>query len=131
MIAGRSRKRKTQVPESGLAPITIVELVALHGGSDKPLLCEAQFNVDAGITRVAQVIHAVYLDYKNVLGVEPVAWPRVNESERIAAVLEAAITVIGLADTKPVFLPKIGPVTVVRNAPAIATPHLLYRLSLL
>jgi hypothetical protein len=59
------------------------------------------------------------------LGVEPIARPRVNESERIAAVLEAAITVIGLADTKPMLLSKIGPVTIVENAAGRAGLRLL------
>lgn len=86
---------------------------------------EAQFNVDAGIARIAEIIRAVYLDYKNLLSVEPVARPGVDESERIAAILEAAIIVIGPVDTKPVLLPKIGSVTVVGNAASIATLRLL------
>jgi hypothetical protein len=68
------------------------------------------------------------------LRVEPVAGPWVDESERIAAVLEAAIIVIALAHTKPVFLSKIGPETVVGNAATTVTAgalRLLYRLSLL
>ena len=78
---------------------------------------EAECNVDAGIHRIAQVIHAIDLDHINVLRVEPIAWPRVNESERIATVLEAAIpTVVALADAKRVFPAKIGLVTVVGNA---------------
>jgi hypothetical protein len=87
-----------------------------------PLKCEAECNVDAGIRRVAQIIHAVNLDHKNILRVEPVAGPRVNESEPIATVLEAVIpAVIGLADTKPVFPSKTSLETVVGNAVTTVT----------
>ena len=54
-----------------------------------PLKGEAEGNVDAGIHRVAQVIHAVNLDNKNILRVEPVTRPRVHKFEPIASVLEA------------------------------------------
>jgi len=62
---------------------------------------------------VAQVMHAVYFDNVNVLRAEPVAGPRVNESERIATVLEAVIAVVGMGDTKRVLLSKIGILCVV------------------
>jgi hypothetical protein len=66
--------------------------------------------------------YAVNFDNKNVLRVEPVAWPRVNESERIAAVLEAAIPpVVGLADTKCVFPSKVRPEPVFWNAATTAS----------
>jgi hypothetical protein len=98
-----------------------------------PLKCEAECNVDAGIRRVAQIIHAVNLDHKNILRVEPVAGPRVNESEPIATVLEAVIpAVIGLADTKPVFPSKTSLETVVGNAVTTVTTgalRLLFMLS--
>ena len=73
-----------------------------------PLFHDAEFNVNAGIHRVAQVIHAANVDDINVLRVEPVAWPRTNKSERIATVLEAAITVIALVHTKRVSLSKLA-----------------------
>src|ERR1035437_6590908 len=101
-------------------------VAALLTTPDEPLFCDAACNVNARIHRVAQVIHAVNLDDKNVLRVQPVAWPRIYKSEPIAAVLEAAIpAVIGLTDAKPVFLSKIGLVPIVGNA---ATTGMLRRL---
>src|SRR5450759_5378099 len=101
-------------------------LVAFLTTQDEPLFCDGECNVNARIHRVAQVIHAVNLDHKDVLRVEPVAWPRIYKSEPIAPVLEAAIpAVIGLTDTKPVVLSKIGLVTIVGNA---ATAGMLRRL---
>src|SRR5579863_149867 len=83
---------------------------------------DAEHNVHAGIVGVAQVIHAVNFDDINILRVKPVAGPRAIKSEPVATVLEPAISVIGFGDMKPVFLPEIGPVTVVGNAaPAVAT----------
>jgi len=82
--------------------------------------------------KVAQVIHAVNFDDINVLRVEPVVWPRVNEFEPVASVLEAAIpAVIGLADMKRVFPSKIGLETVFGNAATTGMLRLLSRLSLL
>ena len=98
------------------------------------LECEAECKVDAGKRCVAQVIHTVYVDNVNVLRVEPVAWPRVDESERIASVLETAIAVVALANAKRVFPSKIGLETVCGNAATTVTTcalRLLYRLDLL
>ena len=63
--------------------------------------------------------------------VEPVAGPRANESEPIAAVLEAAITVIALVDAKRVLPSKIGLVMIVGNAATTGVLRLRYGLSLL
>ena len=95
-----------------------------------PLKREAECNIHARIHRVAQVIHAVNVDHINVLRVEPVAGPRPDESERIAAVLEAVIPVVALADTKRVCLSKVGLITVVRNAVATGMLRLCSRLGL-
>src|SRR5579863_97027 len=89
--------------------------------SDQPLECDVDSNVNAGIHRVAKVIHAVDVDNIKVLRVEPVTWPRVNECERISAVFEAVIAVIALANSKCVFPSKIGPITVVGNAVTVTT----------
>ncbi len=89
------------------------------------LECEAERKVHARERCVAQVIHPVYLNHINVLRVEPVAGPRVNESERIATVLEAVIAVVGLGDTERVLLSKIGLEFVCRNAPATVTSGML------
>src|SRR5208282_6593652 len=67
-------------------------------------------------------------DYINVLRVEPVAGPRVHESERIAPVLEAVIAVLGSADKKRVLLSKIGLEFVRGNAATIVTSGALFRL---
>ena len=113
----------------------IVKLVAPPWGPPNGLLwCEAECKVNARKRCVAQVIYAVNFDDINVLRVKPVAWPRVNESERIATVLEAVIAVIGLADTKRVLLPKIGLEFVCGDSATTVTTgalRLLLRLSLL
>src|SRR5580692_4385374 len=80
------------------------------------LECDVEFNVHTRIHRVAQVIHAINVDDINVLRIEPVARPHANKSERIAAVLKVAITVIALVHAKRVSLSKVGFVTVVRNS---------------
>jgi hypothetical protein len=72
-----------------------------------------------------------YVDDINVLRVEPVAGPRVNESERIAAVLEAVIAVVGLGDTKRVLLSKIGLEFVCGNAATTGFRRALLRLRVL
>src|SRR5271169_1684048 len=92
------------------------------------LQVEAEHQVNARKRCVAQVIHTVNLDNINVLRVEPVAGPRVNESERIAAVLEAVIAVVGPADAKRVLLPKIGLKFVCWNAAATGITGVLLRL---
>src|SRR5208282_1518738 len=94
------------------------ELLKWSRSQERALQREAEYKVNAGKRRVAQVIHAVNLDHINVLRVEPVAGPRVNESESIATVLEAVIPVIGLAHTKRVLLPKAGLETLGRNTAA-------------
>src|ERR1700685_2525409 len=95
------------------------------------LQCEAESEVDAGKRCVAQVIHAVYLDNINVLGVEPIVGPGINESERVAAVLEAVITVIARAYTKRVLLSKVGLEFVCGNAAASLVSGVLLRRVLL
>ena len=91
--------------------------LAVSGPNKRLSQSDVERDVDSRVHRIAQVIHAVNLDHKNVLRVEPVAWPLVYEPEPIAAVLEAAIpAVVGLVDTKRVFPSKIGPETVVGNA---------------
>ena len=52
---------------------------------------ETQFNINAGIRRVAQVIHAVDFNDIYILRVQPVAGPCAGESEPISAVLEAVV----------------------------------------
>src|SRR5580693_1920628 len=98
--------------------------------TDGPLERDAEFDINARVHWIAQVINAVNVDDVNVLRVEPVAWPRANKSERIATVFEAVITVIPLVHTKRVSLPKVGLVTVVGNAVATGALRLLFRLSL-
>src|SRR5579864_6388792 len=90
------------------------------------LFCDVKSDVDARVHRVAQVIHAVDFDNKDVLRVKPVAWPLVNEYERIATVLEAAIpTVVSLVHAKRVFPSKTGPETVIGNAATAIAPGAL------
>ncbi len=75
---------------------------------DKWLQGEAEREINARERCVVQVIHAVYLDNINVLRVEPVAGPRVNESERIATVLETVIAVVGLVTRNECRWPKLA-----------------------
>jgi len=65
------------------------------------------------------------------LRVQPVAGPRLLESKRIAAVLEAVIVVVGLADTKRVALSKMGLELVCGNLAATVTGSLLSLLCVL
>src|ERR1017187_7964701 len=119
------RKEAGASQNSGPAPV-IAKLAALLTTMDEPLFRNAECNVNARIHRVAQVVHAVNLDHKNVLRVQPVAWPQIYKFEPIAAVLEAMIpAVIGLTDAKPVFLSKLGLVPIFGNA---ATTGMLRRL---
>jgi hypothetical protein len=97
---------------------------------DVALQCDAECKVRARVHRVAKVVHAVNLNHKNVLRVEPVAGPRVDESERITSVLKAAIGVVALADAKRVFPSKIGLETVCGNTAPTVTTSVLHRLSL-
>ena len=88
----------------------------LHPPTHDSLQRYAELDVDAGICGVAQVIHAVNIDDIHILRVEPIAWPAADESERVSAVLEAVIAVIGLGHAKPVVGSKVGLVTVIGNA---------------
>src|SRR5579864_7688380 len=104
----------------------IVALIARHRHARQKLFCDVKCDVDARIHRVAQVIHAVDFDNKNVLRVKPVAWPLVDKYKRIAAVLEATIpAVVGLVHAKRVLPSKIGPETVLGNAAAAIAPGAL------
>jgi hypothetical protein len=101
---------------------------APEAGLDPPLLYDdADCNANAGTRRVVQVIAAIDVVNVNVVGVVPVCWPRVNESEPIAAVLEARIPGDNrrTVDAEPVVTTKLGTETVIRNATtAVATDAL-------
>src|SRR5208282_4270485 len=110
------------------------ELLKWSRSQERALQREAEYKVNAGKRRVAQVVHAVNLDHINVLRVEPVAGPRVPESEPIATVLEAVIAVVAFADMERVSSSKIGPEAIVGNAATAVTTgalFLLFRPSLL
>src|SRR5271165_3724445 len=97
----RTKKKARAQEKNGPAPDHSQAGCVRRRSRTNWLQCETEYKVDAREHRIAQVIHAVYLDHINVLRIKPVAGPRVNESERIAPVLEAAIAVVRLADTKP------------------------------
>jgi hypothetical protein len=92
---------------------------------------DAERQVHARKTRVAQVVHAVNFDDINVLRVQPVARPGGFKSEPVAAVLETVIAIIAFADTKAVFASEIGLVTVGRNAAGSGMLFVLCGLALL
>ena len=101
----------------------------------EPLHRNADCNADARISLVVHVISIVSVDNVNIVGlvpvVCPVAWPRINKAEPIAAVLEArkpANNHIGLAvDDERVVRAKVSVVTVVRDAVAVVATTLLPR----
>jgi hypothetical protein len=98
------------------------------------LFCDVECDVDPRIRRIAQVIHAVNFDHKDVLRVKPIAWPLVNEYEGIATVLEAAVpAVISLAHAERVLPSKTRSETFFGNTSATAaiTPLRLLGISLL
>src|SRR5208282_228257 len=111
------------------------ELLKWSRSQERALQREAEYKVDARERCVAQVVHAVNLDHINVLRVEPVAGPRVPESEPIATVLEAVVAVVAFADMEGVSSSKISPEAIVGNAATAVTSGdalcLLFRPSLL
>jgi hypothetical protein len=117
-----------QTPGDGTVSIAFVAQVS-------SLEDDAERDVHARIGGIAKVVDASNLNHKNVLRVEPVAWPLVNEAEGITTVLEAAISaVFGLTDLKLVFLSKMGAVTIFWNASTsmvAAALRALFRLGLL
>jgi hypothetical protein len=97
---------------------------------DRPLQRDDEFDVHARVVRVAKVIHAVDINDINVLRIKPVAGPYAGKAEPIAAILEAAIAVVALADTKRVFASEVGLVTVIGNASTTGMLFLLPRFCL-
>jgi hypothetical protein len=87
----------------------------------------------AGITAVVQIVSVPVVIHIHVIAVVPIAcpvfWPRVNQSEPEATVLEAAISAYihyrETVDAEPVILPVIGTETVIRNAVAAIPAALL------
>jgi hypothetical protein len=82
---------------------------------------------------VEQVIAVVDVADIDIVGVIPVRrpgfWPRVNETEPIAAVLEAGISAHNQEgepiDSEPMFRPKVSTESIVRNAVAVVAAALL------
>jgi hypothetical protein len=109
--------------------------VALWDSAPDARLVQVEADGDsiAGITPVVQVISITVVIHINVVAVVPVAgpvfWPRINQSEPKATVLEAAISAYihyrEAVDAEPVILPVIGTETVIRNAVAAIPAALL------
>ena len=69
---------------------------------------------------VIHVVSAVIVNDVNVIRVTPTNRPRVNEPERIAAVVEAPMIVVASVDMEIMPAAKTGAVVVVRNTTMIA-----------
>ena len=69
----------------------------------------------AGMNAVVHVIPIIHIHNVNVIVVAPIAWPRIDEPERVAAILETPAIVLAPIDVEPVLAAKIGGVMVVRN----------------
>jgi len=67
------------------------------------------------MNRVVHVITTIYVQDVNVIGITPTDRPRIDEPERVAAILEAPMLVIALANVESVLATKTGGVMVVRN----------------
>jgi hypothetical protein len=93
--------------------------------SPEPALEKSLKNADgdakAGMKTVVHVIAAIDVVDVHIIRVVPTYRPRVNEPERIAAVLEAPIIVVASVDMEAVAAAKTGAVMVVRNAAMIVT----------
>src|ERR1700728_3581408 len=92
---------------------------------------DTEHEVHTRIARIAEIVHAAYFDHINLLRVQPVARPDRGESEPVAAVLEAVITIIAFADPKAMFAPEIGLEAVGGNAASTGVFLLLFGLGLL
>src|ERR1700722_19020409 len=78
-------------------------------------------NKHAGVDRVIHVVATTLVDNVNVVRVVPTHRPRVNESERIAAVVETPMIVVASVDVKIVSTAKTSAIVLVRNTAMTAT----------
>lgn len=76
---------------------------------------DADRDTDAGMHRVIHVITLVDVHDVNSIRVAPTNRPRIDESERVATILEAPMIVLALIDVEPVLAAKTGRVMGVRN----------------
>ena len=98
-----------------------------------PLHRDADRNSDAGIPLVVKVIAVVDVGDVNVIIVIPVVtpifWPRINEANPIALVLEARVPANNqegqAINAESVIRTKVSAITVVRNAVAVVATTLL------
>jgi hypothetical protein len=111
----------------------IIRCSLSRGCTGTPLHRDADRNSGAGIPPVEQVIAVVDVHHIDVIVVVPVIppvfWPRVNEAQPIATVLEAGISAHNQkgqsVDAEPMVRSKVSTEPVVRDAIAvIATPLL-------
>ena len=106
----------------------------LHSPSTE-LQRDADCDSDAGVSLVVHVVSVVGVDHVHVVGlipvVGPVAGPRINQGEPIAAVLEAGEAAdhhVGLAvNDKSMARAEVSVVAIVRNAVAVVASALLPR----
>jgi hypothetical protein len=81
------------------------------------------YDANAGMERVVQIVPSINEVHIDVVGVKPADWPRLTESEPIATVLEARLPFDNdrAVNHEHVLMAKIGTKTVVRNAVIVAT----------
>jgi hypothetical protein len=101
--------------------------------NDHLVQIEADGDAIAGISTVVQIISITVVVHVDVIAVVPIAgpvfWPRVNQTEPIAAILETAVAANihhgETVDAEPVILAIVGTETVIGNAVAVVTAALL------
>lgn len=71
---------------------------------------------------VVHVIASVAVYNVNIVGIAPIDWPRVDETERVAAIIETPAVVLASADVEAVPTAKTGSVVAVGDAAMLALP---------
>src|SRR5690348_15512669 len=89
------------------------------GGEASGLKHHADRHPNPRVDRIVKVVIVVHEGDVDVVGVLPCRWPRLHESEGVAAILEAGIAMnqYWRADAKPVFRAEVSPIAPFGDAP--------------